>query len=109
MLCQGDSMKKALSVLVAIFLLFGVTACGETEPSSSSHTGVSSTFSYAEIEDEASEENATEPEAPAEWVYVSRTGKCYHSISYCSNMQSPLKMTKAEAIERGRRPCQNCY
>ena len=105
-------MKKALAVLVAIFLLFGVTACGEAEQpadSSSSHAGVSSTFSYAEIEDEASEEKAPEPEAPAEWVYVSRTGKCYHSISYCSNMQSPLKMTKAEAIERGRRPCQNCY
>ena len=101
-------MKKALAVLVAIFLLFGVTACGETEPSSSSHAGLSSVV-VIESEDEASGEEAPQPEAPIEWVYVSRTGKCYHSLSYCSNMQSPLKMTKAEAIERGRRPCQNCY
>lgn len=104
-------MKKALAVLVAIFLLFGVTACGETEQpadSSSSHAGLSSVV-VIESEDEASEEKAPEPEAPIEWVYVSRTGKCYHSLSYCSNMQSPLKMSKAEAIERGRRPCQNCY
>ena len=102
-------MRKTLSLVLALLLLLCMGACGETEPSSSSHAGVSSTFSYAEIEDEASEEEAPQPEAPAEWVYVSRTGKCYHSISYCSNMQSPLKMSKAEAIERGRRPCQNCY
>jgi hypothetical protein len=102
-------MKKALAVLVAIFLLFGVTACGETEPSSSSHAGVSSTFSYAEIEDESSEEEAPQPEAPAEWVYISRTGYCYHRLSYCSNMKDPLKVTRSEAVERGRKPCSNCY
>lgn len=102
-------MKKALSLVLAFLLLLCMGACGETEPSSSSHAGVSSTFSYAEIEDESSEEEAPQPEAPAEWVYVSRTGKCYHSISDCSNMKQPLRMTKTEAIERGRRPCQNCY
>ena len=104
-------MKKALAVLVAIFLLFGVTACGEAEQpadSSSSHAGLSSVV-VIESEDEASEEEAPQPEAPIEWVYVSRTGKCYHRLSYCSNMQSPLKMSRSEAIERGRRPCQNCY
>lgn len=105
-------MRKTLSLVLALLLLLCMGACGEAEQpadSSSSHAGLSSTFSYAEIEDEASEEEAPQPEAPTEWVYVSRTGKCYHSISYCSNMQSPLKMSKAEAIERGRRPCQNCY
>ena len=99
-------MKKALSLVLAFLLLLCMGACGETEQpadSSSSHAGLSSVV-VIESEDEASEE-----EAPIEWVYVSRTGKCYHSLSYCSNMQSPLKMSKAEAIERGRRPCQNCY
>lgn len=104
-------MRKALSLVLALLLLLCMGACGEAEQpadSSSSHAGLSSVV-VIESEDEASEEEAPQPEAPAEWVYVSRTGKCYHSISYCSNMQSPLKMSKAEAIERGRRPCQNCY
>ena len=104
-------MRKTLSLVLALLLLLCMGACGEAEQpadSSSSHAGLSSVV-VIESEDETSEEEAPPPEAPTEWVYVSRTGKCYHSLSYCSNMQSPLKMSKAEAIERGRRPCQNCY
>lgn len=42
-------------------------------------------------------------------VYVSRTGKCYHSYAGCSDMNNPLAMTEAEAIARGRRRCQKCW
>lgn len=43
------------------------------------------------------------------YVYVSRTGECYHSNPNCSNMKSPLYMTIDEAEARGRRPCSKCY
>lgn len=70
-------MRKTLSLVLALLLLLCMGACGETEQpadSSSSHAGLSSVV-IIESEDEASEEEAPQP----------------------------------EAIERGRRPCQNCY
>lgn len=44
-----------------------------------------------------------------EMVWVSGTGKRYHSNRYCSNMAAPKEITKEEAEERGLTPCKNCY
>ena len=42
-------------------------------------------------------------------VWVSRTGKKYHSSPSCSNMKSPLKYSLEDAIAMGRTPCSKCY
>jgi DNA-entry nuclease len=42
-------------------------------------------------------------------VYVTASGKKYHSNSTCSNMKSPSKISKSTAISRGYGPCSKCY
>lgn len=51
----------------------------------------------------------TTPEPQANMVWISRTGKKYHSNPNCSNMKNPRKVTKAEAEAQHRTPCQKCY
>ena len=110
-------LSKILSLILAVLLVFGLCACdgdGRRAPTTETPESSSSVVSE-QSEDTIPADKVVvitpepEPEQYIEYVYVSRTGKCYHSISYCSNMQDPLRMTKSEAIERGRRPCQNCY
>lgn len=65
------------------------------------------------VEEPVPEEPVAEPEPPSaepigEIVYVSKSGKKYHSIPDCSGMKKPLEMTKAEA-EKTRKPCENCW
>lgn len=43
------------------------------------------------------------------YVWISGTGKRYHSSSSCSGMKDPVKVTLEEAEDRGLSPCQNCY
>ena len=43
------------------------------------------------------------------YVWIPRTGSKYHSSSSCSNMKSPSKVKKSEAISRGYTPCSKCY
>ena len=108
-------LSKILSLILAVLLVFGLCACdGDDRRAPITETPESSSSVVSEQSDQTIPADKVvvcnpEPEQYVEWVYVSRTGECYHSISYCSNMQSPLKMTKAEAIKKGRRPCQNCY
>lgn len=57
---------------------------------------------------EAPTEAATEaPQEPMVWV--SGTGKKYHSYSGCSNMKSPRQISLSEAKKQGYTPCKNCY
>ncbi len=42
-------------------------------------------------------------------VYISKTGKCYHSKSTCSNMKNPSAVSIEKAISMGREPCSKCY
>ncbi len=41
-------------------------------------------------------------------VWISATGKKYHSRSSCSNMSSPQEVTVSEAEKRGYTPCKKC-
>ena len=43
------------------------------------------------------------------YVWIPRTGSKYHSRSSCSNMKSPSKVKKSEAISRGYTPCSKFY
>ena len=42
-------------------------------------------------------------------VWIPRTGRKYHKISYCSNMKDPKKVSVEEAEAFGYEPCKNCY
>lgn len=42
------------------------------------------------------------------YVWVPRTGKKYHYSKSCSNMRSPSRITKSEAIKRGYTACSKC-
>lgn len=42
-------------------------------------------------------------------VWLSRTGKKYHSNPSCSNMKNPIKATLDDAIAQGRTACSKCY
>ncbi len=42
-------------------------------------------------------------------VYISRSGQKYHTNPQCSNMKSPIAITKAEAQAIGRTLCSNCH
>ena len=56
---------------------------------------------------EVQEPAQTTPQSQTVWV--SKTGKKYHSNPNCSNMKNPIKMTLDEAKASGRTPCKNCY
>lgn len=42
-------------------------------------------------------------------VWVSRTGKKYHSRASCSNMKNPSQVTLSEAKQNGLTACKRCY
>lgn len=42
-------------------------------------------------------------------VWVSKTGKKYHSSPNCSNMKNPSQISLATAQARGLTPCSKCY
>lgn len=42
-------------------------------------------------------------------VWISETGKKYHRISSCSNMNNPRQVTLDEAQNLGLEPCKRCY
>lgn len=42
-------------------------------------------------------------------VWVSKTGKKYHSSSSCSNMKNPSQVSLSAAQSRGLTPCSKCY
>ena len=42
------------------------------------------------------------------YVYIPRTGKCYHKRSKCGNMRKPSKVTLKYAKSHGYRACKKC-
>ncbi len=42
-------------------------------------------------------------------VYIASSGKKYHINPKCSNMKSPIAITKEEAVAKGRTPCSRCH
>lgn len=53
--------------------------------------------------------NSSKQTSSSSYVWIPRTGSKYHSRSSCSNMRSPSKVKKSEAIRRGYTPCSKCY
>ena len=50
-----------------------------------------------------------QPSVGGDMVWVSKTGKRYHSNPECSGMKSPSQIPLETARQRGLTPCQNCY
>lgn len=48
-------------------------------------------------------------EAPAQMVWIPRTGSKYHSNPNCSNMKNPSQVSKDQAVSMGYEPCKKCY
>lgn len=44
-----------------------------------------------------------------EKVWISKTGKKYHSNPNCGNMKNPSQVTITQAKEQNRTPCSNCW
>ena len=65
-------------------------------------TFVNGTGSFGAAETEEAEVETT-------YVWVSKSGKKYHSTSTCSNMKNPSEVTEQEAISRGLEPCSKCW
>ena len=65
--------------------------------------------------EETTEAVTTAPNEPtstpedAVMVWVTSSGKKYHSNSSCSNMKSPQQITLGSAKSSGREPCSKCY
>lgn len=57
----------------------------------------------------SSTEPPTEAEPQSDMVWVSKTGKKYHSSPNCSNMKNPTQIPLESAISRGLEPCSKCH
>lgn len=51
----------------------------------------------------------TAPPQTERQVWVSGSGKKYHSDPYCSNMSSPYQISLSDAQAQGYEPCKKCY
>lgn len=51
----------------------------------------------------------TTPSQTERQVWVSGSGKKYHSDPYCSNMDSPYQISISDAQAQGYEPCKKCY
>ena len=130
-------MKKTISLILLMFMLVGVSACGflpeGSEPSTTSDvffdlvdksaTEQTSSFdndnlrseetlsaenNYSQSEEiEESTEQSTE--IKEQMVWIPKSGSKYHSKASCSNMKDPSQVTKSEAEKRGYTPCKKCH
>ena len=66
------------------------------------HIGDMKGNSYPEL-------NITKKEVKENVVWISGSGKKYHSNPNCSKMRSPIQMDLLKAIEKGYEPCGKCY
>ena len=48
------------------------------------------------------------PPTVAQTVYVTNSGKSFHRTSTCSNMKSPIAMSRQNAINKGYKQCSKC-
>ena len=75
-------------------------------------TGLSSGDGKVESTTEEVTTSPSEPTSTPEdsvLVWVTASGKKYHSVSSCSNMNNPQQITLGSAQASGRGPCSKCY
>lgn len=83
-----------------------------TEPLTEAQTNIETTSEAPTIITEPVTETITEapPEPDVEiMVWVTKTGKKYHSISNCGNSKTAYQLPLSDAKARGLGPCKNCH
>lgn len=87
------------------------TATSITENTTTTGTTASSrvTEDTEVIIPEIPTENVVEETPQGTYVWITRTGECYHNNPACSNMQNPSEVMLEYAESQGYRPCSNCY
>ena len=85
----------------------GECSCGATDPNYEpphEHSYINGECSCGATDPDGT----TSGDENTEMVWVSKTGKKYHSNPSCSNMNSPRQITREEAEKEGYTPCSKC-
>ena len=119
---------KGLSILFLIMLVSALTiltSCGidssslsasasmpmesETEVTKQHLDDVAVENEQVQVTDIVGEDEEEAEATDEEMVWLSRTGKCYHSKSSCSNMKDPVQVPLSEALKKKKIACSKCY
>lgn len=79
----------------------------KTQTASQPASGTSSSSGSSSNSNTKSSSSSSSQEAGT-MVWVSKTGKKYHSSSSCSNMKNPSQVSLSAAQSRGLTPCSKC-
>lgn len=112
--------KTILSLLLTLVLVSGITPVSNLGgiqattveaafPDSKSSSNKNTTKKTTTKKVSNTKKNSSKQTSSSSYVWIPRTGSKYHSRSSCSNMRSPSKVKKSEAIRRGYTPCSKCY
>lgn len=84
---------------------------GESANENADEMNASSEDSASEISENNSlnVQDETVQDENESFVWITSTGKKYHSNSDCSNMKNPKKVTKDYAEEKNYTPCKKCF
>lgn len=61
------------------------------------------------LQNNTSNESVPQTAPQENMVWISSSGKKYHSKASCSGMKNPWQVTVDEAISQGKEPCKKCY
>lgn len=107
-------IKVTVTSVFIIFTIIGVFVDHPVKNNPNNLQGVSvtnttSNHSMQSANDKNISSELSSAEQQTEYVWVTRTGKKYHSISNCGSTKSATQITLQEAKEKGLTPCAKCY
>ena len=110
---SSSSQQSVVSAPVSSKRVVSSKSTGETlskKAAASSSKKAAASSKVVRSSSAPAKKTSSKAETPvSQMVWVSRTGKKYHSNPHCSNMKEPWKMTLDEAVAMGRTPCSKCY
>ena len=110
---KTSPVRKTLIFVLVIMITMLLCCCGiDTSTVAGSASQVVNNEDYDDsdtyFDNYEAEDNDLEEESNEQMVWVSRTGKCYHCKSSCSNMKDPWQIPLSKA-QKTKRPCKKCY
>ncbi len=119
-------LNKSLSIVLAVVLLFGGALAMPTSKTPTNNTGTQITengfsgdtycktcgIKIASGEATPKTEDSTQQENNSQTVYITKTGRRYHSTKRCSGLNNANEIydsTLSEAQGLGLTPCSKCY
>ncbi len=98
-------MKKTISLMLALMLLFSLCGCEEKTSDTADTTETTTATTQEETKSEEISEEEVVTESPV--VYRTKTGKKYHRES-CIHLKSKIETTVTDAHSMGLEPCFVC-